>query len=139
MNINHIYTIIIGFAAGLLGSALGQTGSGIMIPFLLMLGIVPDFKTAAGTVLLAILPPVSILGIFEYYKNGQVYVNTSIILMCSYFFASYIGVLFTKNIPNSHMEYATSIYFFSIGLFFLWNGYTGYFGSKTKAPTKKLI
>ena len=137
MNINHIYTIIIGLCAGFLGSAIGQTGSGIMIPSLLILGIVPDFKTAAGTVLLAILPPVSILGIFEYFKNGQVYVNTSIILMCSYFFASYFGVLFTKYIPDNHMEYTASIYFFSIGLFFLWNAYTGFFGSKTKPPTKK--
>lgn len=130
MDIKIIYTILIGFFAGFIGSALGQTGSGLIIPCLLIFGIVPDFKTAAGTVLLALLPPVSFFGIFEYYKNKQVYVNTSLILMVSYFLASYFGVYLTKKISNSHLEYSASIYYFSVGLFFLWNGYTGFFGKK---------
>ena len=130
MDISIIYTIVIGIFAGFIGAAIGQTGSGFLIPGLLILGVVPNFKIAAGTVLLALLPPVSMLGIFEYYRNKQVYVGTALLLMSSYFFSSYFGAKFAQKISDSHLQYAASTYYFSVGLFFLWNGYTGFYGKK---------
>ncbi len=121
-------TIMLGLGAGLLGGALGQSGAETMLPGLLILGIVSDFKTAAGTVLLTILPPLSLLAIIEYYKRGQVKVVISMTLMLSYFFAAYFGAFFTKNISNSMLELISAIYFFIIGSFFLWNSYTGTYG-----------
>jgi uncharacterized membrane protein YfcA len=59
-------TIMLGLCAGVFGGALGQSGAETMLPGLLILGIVSDFKTAAGTVLLTILPPLSLLAIIEY-------------------------------------------------------------------------
>ena len=123
-----VLTGILGIVAGILGGALGQSGAEVMLPGLLILGIVPDFKTAAGTVLLTILPPLSLLAILEYYKRGQVKVVTSMTLMISYFFAAYFGAYFTKNISNSMLEFISAIYFFIIGSFFLWNSYTGTYG-----------
>jgi uncharacterized membrane protein YfcA len=101
-----------------------------MLPGLLILGIVSDFKTAAGTVLLTILPPLSLLAIVEYYKRGQVRVVTSMILMISYFFAAYFGAYATRSITNSQLEFISAIYFFVIGSFFLWNSYTGTYGGQ---------
>ena len=123
-----IKTIMLGLGAGVLGGALGQSGAETMLPGLLILGIVSDFKTAAGTVLLTILPPLSLLAIIEYYKRGQVRVVVSMTLMLSYFFAAYFGAYFTKNISNSMLEFISAIYFFIIGSFFLWNSYTGTYG-----------
>ena len=123
-----IKTIMLGLGAGVLGGALGQSGAETMLPGLLILGIVSDFKTAAGTVLLTILPPLSLLAIIEYYKRGQVKVVVSMTLMLSYFFAAYFGAYFTKNISNSMLEFISAIYFFIIGSFFLWNSYTGTYG-----------
>jgi uncharacterized membrane protein YfcA len=123
-----IKTIMLGLGAGLFGGALGQSGAETMLPGLLILGIVSDFKTAAGTVLLTILPPLSLLAIIEYYKRGQVKVIVSMTLMLSYFFAAYFGAYFTKNISNSMLELISAIYFFIIGSFFLWNSYTGTYG-----------
>lgn len=134
---NTILTILLGVFAGILGGALGQSGAEVMLPGLLILGIAPDFKTAAGTVLLTILPPLSLLAILEYYKRGQLNVTVSLILMVSYFFAAYIGAYMTKNISDSFLEYAASIYFFVIGMFFLWNAYTGFFGAKSKTLGEK--
>jgi uncharacterized membrane protein YfcA len=137
----NILTVILGLVAGLLGGALGQSGAEIMLPGLLILGIVPDFKTAAGTVLLTILPPLSLLAIFEYYKRGQLNVKVALILMISYFFSAYIGAYITKDIPDSLLEYIVAIYFFIIGIFFLWNSYTGFFGrvsDKTGEKTKSI-
>jgi len=130
-------TILLGSVAGLSGGALGQSGAEIMLPGLLILNIVPDFKTAAGTVLLAIVPPISLLAVLQYYKRGQVRVLTSIILFVTYFVVALIGAYLTKNVSNKTLEYITSLYFFLISLFFFWNAYTGTFG-ETSNGTKSI-
>jgi len=127
---NNVLTVLLGLFGGLLGGALGQSGAETMLPGLLILGIVSDFKTAAGTVLLTILPPLSLLAIIEYYKRGQVRVVTSMILMVSYFFAAYLGAYATRTITNSQLQLISAIYFFIIGGFFLWNSYTGTYGEQ---------
>lgn len=127
---NTLLTVLLGLVAGLFGGALGQSGAETMLPGLLILGIVTDFKTAAGTVLLTILPPLSLLAIIEYYKRGQVRVVTSMILMTAYFFAAYFGAYITKSITNSHLQLISAMYFFVIGGFFLWNSYTGTYGEE---------
>jgi hypothetical protein len=126
-----ISTIILGTFAGVLGGALGQSGAETILPGLLILGIVPDFKTAAGTTLLTILPPLSLLAIIQYYKRGQVQIMTGVILMISYFFAAYVGALMTKNVENSMLELIAGVYFIVIGLFFIWNSYTGTYGESS--------
>jgi len=130
LNPAMIQTILLGLGAGVFGGALGQSGAEVMLPGLLILGIVKDFKTAAGTVLLTILPPISLLAIIEYYKKGQVQVVTSILLMVSYFIAAYFGALFSSVTSNSNLELITAFYFFIIGIFFLWNSITGTYGDK---------
>jgi uncharacterized membrane protein YfcA len=59
-------TVCLGVVAGLAGGALGQSGAEIMVPGLLVMGIASNFKTAAGTVLLTILPPLSLMAIVTY-------------------------------------------------------------------------
>jgi uncharacterized membrane protein YfcA len=127
---NTVLTILLGSFAGLFGGALGQSGAEVMLPGLLILGIVSNFKTAAGTVLLTILPPLSLLAIVEYYRRGQVRVVTSMILMIAYFFAAYAGAYATRSISNSQLQFISAIYFFVIGGFFLWNSYTGTYGEE---------
>ena len=134
-----ILTIFLGIFAGLFGGALGQSGAETLMPGLLILGIVPNFKVAAGTVLLTILPPLSLLAIYQYYKRGQIAIQTSLILMVSYFFAAYFGAYFTKDVDNATLEMVSGVYFITIGLFFLWNSFTGTFGeSKTNKHIKNV-
>ena len=121
-------TILLGAFSGVLGGALGQSGAETILPGLLILGIVPDFKTAAGTTVLTILPPLSLLAIIQYYKRGQVQIMTGVILMIAYFFAAYVGALMTKDVDNSKLEMVAGIYFIIIGMFFIWNSVTGTYG-----------
>ena len=125
MNTN-ILTIILGIFAGIFGGAFGLSGTEILLPGLLLLGIVPDFKTAAGTTLLAVLPPISLLAVFQYYKRNQVKIYTSFTLTICYFFSAYFGSYIVKDISETFLEYGASIYFITIGLFFLWSGYSGF-------------
>ena len=128
-NITRILlTILVGAIAGMSGGSLGQSGAEFMLPALLVLGIVPDFKTAAGSVLLAIIPPISLLAVIEYYKRGQVDVWVGVTLCITYFFMAFIGAYFTKNISNKTLQYITACYFLLISMFFFWNAYTGTYG-----------
>ena len=128
MSIDILLTIILGSIAGIMGGSLGQSGAAIMVPGLLILGIVPNFKTAAGTVLLSIVPPISLLAVLQYYKRGQIQIKTSIILFIFSFIMAFFGAYLTKNISNRTLEYITAIYFMIISLFFFWNSYTGTYG-----------
>lgn len=134
MIVKPLETIILGIVAGVLGGALGQSGAEIMVPGLLLLGIVSNFKTAAGTVLLTIIPPLSLMAIFVYWKRNQVQVWTSVILIVVYFFAAWVGAFFTKNVTDQTLEYVSGVYFILIGLFFLWNAYTGTYGQSNSNP-----
>ena len=115
---------------------MGQSGAETLLPGLLILGIVPNFKVAAGTVLLTVLPPLSLLAIYVYYKRNELQIPTAIILMISYFFAAYFGAYFTKDLTNSTLEFVSGAYFIFIGLFFIWNSITGTFG---ESPVNKHI
>jgi len=128
MNIDILLTIILGSIAGLFGGALGQSGAEVMLPGLLILGVAPTFKVAAGTVLLAIVPPISILAVLEYYKRGQIQVWTSVILFVCYFFLAFVGAYITKDLSNRVLEFITGLYFLIISVFFFWNSYTGTYG-----------
>lgn len=128
MSENIILTFAIGSIAGLFGGALGQSGAEVMLPGLLIFGITPNFKVAAGTVLLAIIPPISILAVIQYYKRGQVQILTSFILFICYFFLAFVGAYITKDISNKNLEFITGIYFLLISVFFFWNSFTGTFG-----------
>jgi len=128
MNTDILLTVLLGSVAGLFGGALGQSGAEVMLPGLLILNLVPDFKTAAGTVLLAIIPPISLLAVLEYYKRGQVKVWTSVILFITYFFMALAGAYLTRTISNKTLEYITGFYFLIISIFFFWNAYTGIYG-----------
>ena len=123
-------TALLGTFAGLFGGALGQSGAETMVPGLLILGIVPNFKTAAGTVLLTLLPPITALAVGSYYKRGQVQVKTAAIMFSCFFVAAYFGAYLTKDFSNSTLELISGIYFLSIGAFFIWNSVTGTYGGK---------
>jgi len=137
MTTDILLTILLGAIAGLSGGALGQSGAEVMLPGLLVLNIVSDFKTAAGTVLLAIIPPISLLAVLEYYKRDQVKVFTSVILFVTYFFVAFIGAYLTRNMSNKILEYITALYFLVISAFFFWNAYTGTYG-ETHNGTKSI-
>ena len=130
-NSNTVLTIILGIFAGFIGGALGQSGTETILPGLLILGIVPNFKTAAGTTLLTIIPPIALLAVIQYYKRDQVQVMTAIILMITFFFAAYFGALLTKDVEQMKLELIAGVYFIIIGSFFIWNSYTGTFGASS--------
>ena len=128
--LSYMLAVLIGSLAGLFGGALGQSGAEFMLPSLLILGVVTSFKEAAGTVLLAIVPPISILAVWQYYKRKQVNIPVGIIMFLCYFITAYVGAYITKYTTNSNLQFTTGVYYALISIFFFWNSYTGTYGEK---------
>ena len=130
-------TLGLGIVVGLAGGALGQSGAEVMVPGLLVLSIVPNFKTAVGTVLLTIMQPLSLMAIMTYWKRKQVQVVTAVILMLTYFFAAWGGAYLTSTLKDSTLEFMSGVYFILIGAFFIWNAWTGTFGTTHTNPHRE--
>ena len=115
-----ILTIILGSLSGILGGAFGLAGSFIILPGLMLLGITPDFKTATGTMLFSLLPPVSLLAVIEYYKRKKVDINVGIILCITYFIFAYYGSIINKMHSDKTLKFYNGIIFLMISIYFFW-------------------
>ena len=62
--------VAIGIGAGVLSGIVGIGGGIIIVPALVFLGLTQ--RQASGTSLAALLLPVGVLGVVEYYKRGEV-------------------------------------------------------------------
>lgn len=62
--------ILIGILAGILSGLIGVGGGIIIVPMLLLVGL--SQQQAQGTSLTALLPPVTLLAVANYYKEGYV-------------------------------------------------------------------
>ena len=118
-----ILTLMLGLLSGIFGGAFGLGGTFVMLPGLLLLGIIADYKTAVGTVLLSLLPPISILAVIEYYKRKKVDTYIGIILCITYFFGAYFGSLINNMYSIKTLEYVTSFSFLMISAMFFYMAY----------------
>ncbi len=124
MDINIIYSILIGTLSGILGGAFGLGGSFVMLPGLILLNVSKNFNTAVGTILFSLLPPVSLLAVIEYYKRGQVDVTIGTILFITYFIAAYFGSKINAMYDQKTLEYACATVFLLITIYFYYHAYT---------------
>ena len=119
-----LLTIILGSLSGLLGGAFGLGGSFVVLPGLLALGIVPNFKIAVGTTLLSLLPPISLLAVIEYYKRKQIDVKIAVILCVTFFIFAYFGTFINEYYSTKTLEYCTGASFLIIAIYFFKRAYT---------------
>ena len=115
-----ILTVILGLFSGVLGGALGLGGSIVMLPGVLLLGIISDYKTAVGTMLFSLLPPISLLAVIEFYKNKKVDTYIGIVLFITYFFGAYFGSLINNMYSIKFLQYCTAFSFLIISAIFFY-------------------
>ncbi len=124
MNINIVYSILIGTLAGTVGGTFGLGPSVIILPGLILLNVTKNFNTAVGTTLLSLTPPATLLAVIEYYKRGEVDFTIGIILFISYFLSAYFGAQINKMYERKTLEYACATVFLLIAFFFYYHAYT---------------
>ena len=115
-----LLAILVGTLGGLIGGALGLGASAFMLPGILLLGIVKDYKTSVGTILLAVLPPATLLAVIDYCKRDRVDVKIALILFITSFFSAYVGAIINKKLNESTLEYIASFLFFLIAVYYFY-------------------
>jgi len=63
---------LIGVIVGIVGGMLGDGADVLIVPLLLVFGISSNIKTAIGTSLAALLPPIGIFAVYQFYKEGAI-------------------------------------------------------------------
>ena len=115
-----LLAILVGTLGGLIGGALGLGASALMLPGILLLGIIKDYKTAVGTILLAVLPPATLLAVIDYYKRDRVDTKIALILFVTSFLSAYVGAIINKKLSESTLEYIASLVFFLISAYYFY-------------------
>lgn len=104
MNITTILgLLLIGLASGLLSSMVGIGGGTIIVPALVFL-LAMSQKTAQGTSLAMLLPPIGVFAVMNYYKAGYVDFKIAGILCISFILGSYFGSKLALNLDESVLK-----------------------------------
>ena len=120
---NNLLKIVISFLIGLIGGITSvYTGVGIslMIPLVMFMNVIHDFRTAVGTMFLAVFAPVSIVPTYNYYKSGNLDVVVGLCIGLVYFIGNYVTSNYFVNSINKEVLYLFfGIYSIIVGYIFV--------------------
>ncbi len=85
-----IILLAVGLVAGFLSGLIG-IGGGIVIVPILVYALHINQKQAQGTTLFMFMLPIGILGVYNYYKDGQVDFKSALIMCATFIIGSYFG------------------------------------------------
>ena len=112
---------LVGIFAGLIAGLLGTTTATTILPGLLMIGV--SYDMAAGTTLLAILPPLSIGAMYEYYKRGKVNVKYAILLMVICFLFEWVSGKYSNLLTNKTRKRLLSGYLVTVAAYIFYSSF----------------
>ncbi len=101
--------LAIGLAGGILGGFFGVGGGVLIVPALVLLLAMPQ-HTAVGTSLGALLPPVGLLGAWEYYKHGELNVTYALLLGIGLLIGAYFSAKIAVQISGLALRRAFAIF-----------------------------
>jgi uncharacterized protein len=117
--IKYLTTILIGCIVGFVGGFQGIAGGFYISSLLLLTGIAPTQAKAAGTTLLAIVFPLSIGAVYEYWKAGNVNVYIGLTIALFYMIFSHFGARVRQQFSDQFVLLSlaillmiTSLYYF---------------------------
>ncbi|HUL01920.1 MAG TPA: TSUP family transporter [Gemmatimonadales bacterium] len=91
--------VVVGLVGGVVSGLFGIGGAIVIVPALVLLLKVSQ-HTANGTSLAALLLPVGLLGVLEYYRRGEVVVSYALLLAVGIFVGSLLGAKFAGSISD---------------------------------------
>ena len=84
-----LFLVFIGLLAGFLSGVLGIGGGVVMVPLLLLVGFTQH--QAQGTSLAAMLPPVTLLAVLQYSKEGHVDWKMALVISATFIIGGLFG------------------------------------------------
>jgi uncharacterized membrane protein YfcA len=101
--------LAIGLIAGVLGGMFGIGGGLVIVPALVFLLKMKQFD-ALGTSLAALIPPVGLLGAFEYYQNGHMNLKYAALIALGLFVGFYFGAKITLGLSPETAKRAYAVF-----------------------------
>jgi len=101
----------LGLLTGIVSGLFGIGGGIIMVPFMMYVMNVP-FKTATGTSLVAMVLPVGILGVWQYYRAGHINgtnLQWGLALALGLFAGTFLGARLLPFIPAAFLSKAFAL------------------------------
>jgi uncharacterized protein len=108
----------LGLAAGLLSGLFGIGGGLVIVPALVILFGFPP-KVAVGTSLFVILLPTGLLGVWEYWKAGNVRPGAGLWIALGVFIGAYFGALYAGYISQASMKRLYACFLLIVAVYFL--------------------
>jgi uncharacterized membrane protein YfcA len=120
---NKIIRIVISFLIGAVGGITAvYTGIGIslMVPMILFSGVIDNYRTAVGTMFLAVFAPISSIPAYNFYKSGNLDVMVGLSIALGYFTSSYItSTYYIDSVKKEIIYLLLGIYSVIMGIIFI--------------------
>ncbi len=111
-----VICIVIGLVAGIAGGLFGIGGGIIIIPALVLtLGFTQ--KKAQGTSLVALLAPVGILGLMNYYRENQVDLAKGAYIALGFLVGAFFGSKIAVGLQDDLMRRLFSVFLIAVGVY----------------------
>jgi uncharacterized membrane protein YfcA len=120
---NKIVKIVISLFIGIVSGALTVytgIGASMMVPLVMFFGLIKDYRTAVGTMLLTVITPAFIVPVYSYYKSDRLDLNVGIPIAIGYIIGNYItSIYFMDSVNNESLYLIFGIYSLIIAYIFI--------------------
>jgi uncharacterized membrane protein YfcA len=113
------WLIVLGLGAGTLSGLIGIGGGVVIVPALVFLFKFTQHR-AEGTTLALLIPPVGILAVLPYFKQGNVDVRAALYICVGFLFGGLLGGHLANGLSNVALQRVFGFALLIIGLKMLW-------------------
>lgn len=114
----HLAFLACGFVAGICSGIFGIGGGVVLIPLLVFLFGYAQI-TATATSLVAMLLPVGILGVLNFYNAGKIdmsHIRVGLTMACGMFVGTYLGSLISIPLSDSLLRKLFAVFLAAVAL-----------------------
>ncbi len=111
--------LVLGLGAGVLSGMFGIGGGLVIVPALVVI-FQEELKTAVGTSLFALMWPVGLLGVLEYWRRGEMRPVVGLWIAVGLLFGAYVGAKITGAISPAMMRRIYGIFLLIMGTYFVY-------------------
>ena len=115
---NYIIGLTVtGILSGLMAGVIGAGAEIIVVPLLTMFGIVTSLKMRIGTSLCMLLPPIGLLAMIKYYKEGHVDMKAGLYMSVIFMIFSYLSSQYSVNMDTASLQKIFGIITIATGIY----------------------
>jgi len=105
----------IGLVAGILSGMFGIGGGIIIIPALLYIVKLKPVQ-AIATSLAALIPPVGLLGAYEYYRKDDIHIRAAALIATGLFVGAFFGAKITLALPPNTVRRGYAVFLLAVAV-----------------------